>query len=96
MPERTLRQEMTALLERGPVGAREISQTLRISEKEVPGHLEHIARSIGGKGRLVIEPARCMRCGFVFRERRRFTPPGRCPVCRHEGISPPMFSIERQ
>lgn len=93
MPERTLRQEIILLLQQTPSTVKDLSKSLKISEKEIPLHLEHIRRSIGKGQRLVCEPAQCMRCGYVFEDRKRFTIPSRCPRCRHEGISPPVFSI---
>ncbi len=96
MPERTIRQEIMALIVGSPMTAKDLSQIIRISEKEVYPHLEHIAMSLRNdkEKKLVIEPSRCHQCEFIFRERRRLTPPSRCPRCRHEGISPPVFSIE--
>ena len=44
--------------------------------------------------RFVLEPAACSDCGFVFRDRTRFTKPSRCPTCRSEGITGPRYGIE--
>ncbi len=97
MPEtRTVRQQMIEALREGPHTARTLSQRLRISEKDVAPHLEHVARSLHPPPRLVVTPAFCHRCGYRFRERRRFTTPSRCPECRHEGIEPPVFQIDPQ
>jgi len=62
-----------------------------IPEKEVYAHLEHVQRSL--KKDLAITPARCKKCGFVFRKRDRLTKPGRCPVCKGQSIEEPMFSV---
>lgn len=94
----TPRQRMTAELEREGVGAmtaRDLSKAVGISEKEVIARLEHVAKSLKPPRRLVIVPPLCARCGFVFSHRRRFSSPSRCPKCRHEGIHPPAFKIER-
>jgi len=91
--EMTLRQLITAELEKGPMTARDLSKAIRISEKEAVAHMEHVARSLHPPKRLVIEAAVCNKCGFIFSERRRFTNPSRCPRCRHEGIAPPAFRI---
>lgn len=90
----TIRQKMIRLLEQGTMTARELSKALRISEKEVIAHLGHAARSVQPPKRLIIEPPVCQKCGFVFRNRRRFSSPSRCPECRHEGITRPEFSIQ--
>jgi transcriptional regulator len=91
--EMTLRQLITAELEKGAMTARDLSKSIRISEKEAISHLEHVAKSLHPPKRLMIDPPVCHKCGFVFSERRRYTPPGRCPRCRHEGIQPPVFRI---
>ena len=104
----TLRQGMIALLKVEECGVRDISQALHISEKEVADtanwallvepkvadHLDHIRRSLSvGPRSLEIRPAECLACGFVFKDRRRFSRPGRCPRCRQTRISMPRFHI---
>jgi transcriptional regulator len=98
MPEergrQTLRQGMISLLRNEECGVRDISQALHVSEKEVGDHLAHIRRSLSASFQsLSIRPAACMACGFIFKERRRFSRPGRCPRCRQTRISMPRFSI---
>jgi len=74
--------------------ARQISAAAGIPEKEVYGHLRHIRRTVAREGlRLTVIPAECNRCGFLFRKRDRPERPGKCPVCRGESISPPLFAI---
>lgn len=87
----TLRQEIIADLQEETLSAREISGRVGISEKEVLEHLEHIRVALHGG--LVVIPAECMACGFVFRKRERLKGPGRCPVCRSEHIAEPSFTI---
>jgi len=63
----TTRREIMALLSEGEYGAKNISKIIRINEKEVFEHLEHIGRSVRSQNRkLKIIPARCLECGFVF------------------------------
>ncbi|HUJ79213.1 MAG TPA: transcriptional regulator [Nitrospiria bacterium] len=90
----TPRQRIIDELERGAMTARDLSQALGLPEKEVAGHLEHVAKSLKPPRRLVMTPASCHHCGFAFPGRHRLSTPGRCPRCRHEGISPPLFRIE--
>ena len=90
----TARRAIMALLLEGPISAREISAAVGFAEKEVAGHLEHLRRSLHTTGAaFAVTPAECRHCGFVFAGRERLTSPGRCPVCRHEAISDPLFSI---
>ena len=93
MEEMTLRQRIMAELEGNCMTARDLSKAIRISEKEVIAHMEHVAKSLKPPRRLHIEPSVCNRCGYVFSDRRKFSSPSRCPSCRHEGISPPSFRI---
>jgi len=90
----TLRQQIVKLLQDGPMTPLDISQEAHIPEKEVHEHLAHIARSILAQGcKLTITPSICLACGYTFRQRRRFTRPGRCPNCRQTRITRPTFSI---
>jgi predicted Zn-ribbon and HTH transcriptional regulator len=91
----TLRQQLHALLRNGPARtALELSVELGVREREIALHLEHLERSIKKENeRLVVEAPTCVACGFVFRERRRLTRPGKCPRCRATRVSPPRFRI---
>ena len=90
----TIRQQMMTLLTQGVHSARDLSQVLRIQEKEVYSHLSHIARSAVSKGnRLVVSPSQCLVCDYVFEDRKRFTRPGRCPRCKGERIQHPRYQV---
>jgi predicted Zn-ribbon and HTH transcriptional regulator len=90
----TIRRQIAQMLQAGEYNAREISQALRIREKEVYEHLPHIERSFGNGLSVISKPAHCLDCGFVFRKRTRFTAPSKCPVCRSESITPPLYRIK--
>jgi len=93
--EVSVREALREVLLEGPATARDLSRRVGIPERDVPGHLEHIARSVSRQGqRLRIRPACCLDCDFVFEERRRYTRPGRCPACHSRRISLPEFEIE--
>ncbi len=90
----TIRQQIIVLLDNKEMSARELSQAVGVREKEVYEHLTHISRSVNAqKKRLVIIPSRCLRCGYVFENRRRFTRPSRCPRCKKESIQSPTYRI---
>ncbi|MBL7179675.1 MAG: transcriptional regulator [Pseudomonadota bacterium] len=90
----TIRKEMIGLLEKEKMNAREISRAVRIREKEVYEHLGHIARSVNVKGqKLVTIPSQCLECGYVFKNRKRFSSPSRCPYCKSEQIRHPTYRI---
>ncbi len=91
----TLRQGIIALLEVEPVTTLEISERVGIAQREVAGHLEHIRHSLHRQERtLIVLPAECRSCGFVFAKRERLKRPGRCPVCRNQSISEPRYRID--
>jgi hypothetical protein len=90
----TIRQEIILLLSEAEMSAREISGQVGIPEKEVTAHLAHIARSVASQNKkVVIAPAICLDCKYVFENRRRFTRPGRCPQCKKSHIQSPRFRI---
>jgi predicted Zn-ribbon and HTH transcriptional regulator len=90
----TIREAIADALRGGALTAREVSERVGVSEREVGPHLEHLARSARARReQLRVEPARCLACGFAFSERTRLTKPGRCPSCHATHIAPPRFSL---
>ncbi len=74
---------------------RELSQTLGIREKEVVLHLPHIAKSVSArKLTWQILPAYCESCNYSFKDRKRLTPPSKCPRCRSSRIKGPWYRIK--
>jgi predicted Zn-ribbon and HTH transcriptional regulator len=93
----TVRREIIAALLEGPCSARDLSAAAKVPEREVYGHLEHIQKSVAATGQhLVITPAACKKCGFVFAKRGKLKRPGKCPVCRGESIREPRFALEER
>jgi transcriptional regulator len=91
----TIRRTLAQLLFEGEFSARDLSRLLSIREREVYEHLPHVAKSIGNLSTIISTPARCLDCGFVFKKRERLTTPGKCPVCRSEAVSPPLYGINK-
>lgn len=90
----TVRQKIIALLSEAEMDAREISRQMGIREKQVFDHLAHVARSVAAQGKkLTILPGRCLQCGYVFEDRKRFTRPGRCPRCKQTHLQSPTYTI---
>ena len=90
----TVRRKILSLLSGPPLTALQISARSGIPEKEVYAHLPHVKKTVGRLGeRLLVTPAECNACGFTFRKRERPDKPSRCPLCRGESISPPLFAI---
>lgn len=90
----TLRQQIMALLEADQMSARDLSRCLGIREREVYAHLLHVERTVAARGKTVsIKPSRCLECEYLFKNRRRFSRPGRCPRCKSTRLENPLFRI---
>jgi len=90
----TIRQRILLLLKDKEMTAREISKAIGIREREVYEHLSHVALSASAqKRKLVVLPFRCMSCGYVFEERKRFTRPSRCPRCKKTHLETPLYRL---
>jgi transcriptional regulator len=93
---KTIRQQIISLLDGNTLTAKDISADIRISEKEVFEHLEHIRKTVNkAEHRFSMQASVCRKCGFTFRKRDKLRKPGKCPVCRSEIIQEPLFSITR-
>ncbi len=91
---RTVREEILVLLAGGWCSLLDISKSVGIPEKDAQEHLEHLRRSLRGKGGLIVSPPECLSCGFVFEKRDRIGRPGKCPRCRGTHISSPRFRVD--
>jgi predicted Zn-ribbon and HTH transcriptional regulator len=97
IPERaaTVRHSLREMLLRKECTSRELAEALELTESETIEHLAHLERSSRrGAERLVVTPARCAACGFVFQKRERLRKPSRCPMCKKERIGPPRFTLK--
>ena len=92
MPPLTRRQRIIELLSTSPLGPRQLATLLRVPIKLIEDDLEHISSSLGK--RLVLTPAECRSCGYVFKRRTRLLKPSRCPICRSERIDEPLYRVE--
>jgi len=93
---RTPRQQLRGLLLREELSFDTLRELLGLGVRALEEELRHVERSARGAGqRLRVAPARCIGCGFVFRDREahHLHAPGRCPRCRGERIADPTFRI---
>jgi transcriptional regulator len=91
---RTIRQRIIDLLSDHQLTARELSQAIGIREREIYAHLDHVARSTAAqKKKLVVNPARCLACGYLFENRKRLTRPSRCPRCKRSHLQEPSYHV---
>lgn len=85
----TVRQQIVEYLHGPPVSIGVLSAEIGMAEKQLHEQLESLQKQV----KLEITPARCGKCGFEFKERRRTRKPGKCPKCRSTFIEAPLFSI---
>ena len=91
----TVRKQLLELLSREPRTASSVARELGLDRGDVEEHLRHLIRTARTAGhRVVVDPARCRTCGFVFEE-SRLTRPGKCPSCRGTRVFEPRLSIEQ-
>lgn len=89
----TPRQRIIDLLQKEDLGPNDLAARLDLPLKEIRDHLKHVRRSVRPPQRFVVTPARCEKCGFIFKDRRKLHTPGRCPRCKSQSILDPTFSI---
>ncbi len=89
----TIRQQILDALKGRLLTARELSGAVSIREPEVLAHLPHVAKSAVRPARFVVEPSVCLDCGFCFKKRTRLKTPGKCPVCKSEGITETRYGV---
>ena len=85
----TLRQELIAMLKESRHTVGSLSQAVRKQQAEVLEHLVHMQKA----EQLVIEPAECLKCGYVFNDRKRIKKPSKCPKCKGTYIEEPLYVI---
>jgi predicted Zn-ribbon and HTH transcriptional regulator len=85
----TIRGELLRWLEGGGLTVGELSKVVGKSEKEIYDHLEQLQKS----GLLVIIPAECSKCGYIFESREKVKKPSKCPRCKSTYIKQPLFTV---
>jgi predicted Zn-ribbon and HTH transcriptional regulator len=78
-----------------PRTASSLARELGLDRRDMEDDLRHLIRTARALGHeVVVEPARCKSCGFVFEE-DRLTKPGRCPACRESRIYEPLIRVAK-
>jgi transcriptional regulator len=90
----TKRQEIIDLITNRTCTIQDISSELHLSMRDALDHLDHVRKSVRPPQRFIIDPAECLDCGFVFRDRSKIHSPGKCPRCRSSHIHEPSYHIE--
>lgn len=89
----TRREEIIEILGKEEKSAQELANHFQVEMFEILVDLKHIKYSIKPK-KLLMNPSKCKKCGFVFKERSRIKKPSKCPKCKSEWIMAPLFRIE--
>lgn len=94
---KTRREKIKALLEEAeqPLTAQELCNILGLQSRSIIYEdIEHIAQSARAEGKeLLVKPASCGKCNYVFSDRRAAKRPSKCPRCRSEWILSPAYII---
>ena len=88
----TRRKDIIELLSKQAMTLRELAEWFHADAKDVLIDLQHV--SIALKKRFVMDPSQCRNCGFVFKDMEKLKRPSKCPECKGEKVSEPIFSIE--
>ena len=86
----TRRQQIVDLLVQQEYGFEGLRAELRLSVRALEDDLHHVERTLHrGERRLVVRPASCWACGYLFKGRapKHFHTPSRCPRCKSEDIA---------
>jgi predicted Zn-ribbon and HTH transcriptional regulator len=90
----TVRRDLVQMLTSQPRSVSSIARELGLDRRDVEDHLRHAIRSARAAGHhVIIEPARCKQCGFVFGE-DKLSKPGKCPECRGSRIFEAQIRID--
>jgi transcriptional regulator len=91
----TFRRDLVKILSAQPRSVSSIARDLGLDRRDVEEDLRHAIRSAQAAGHtVIIEPARCKQCGFVFGE-DRLAKPGKCPKCKGSRLYEAQISIEK-
>jgi transcriptional regulator len=90
------RKHLLDLVSSAPRTASSLARELRLDRRDMEDDLRHMITSARAAGHtVIIEPARCKTCGFVF-DQQRLSKPGKCPACRGSRIFESLIKVERR
>lgn len=78
-----------------PLTAQDLCDILDLKKRAIIYEdIDHIARSVKNQGKqVVVSPARCGKCQFIFKKMKSSKAPTKCPKCRSEWIIAPGYLI---
>jgi predicted Zn-ribbon and HTH transcriptional regulator len=90
----TVRRDLVKILTLHPRSVSSVARELGLPRVDAEDHLRHAIRSAEAAGHtIIIEPARCRQCGFVF-SGGKLSKPGKCPECRGTRLYEAQIRIE--
>jgi hypothetical protein len=91
---RTTRERMADRLREEPLSSVALAREFDVRAEDALGHVEHIARSLEDvEERLLVAPPECRACGFDSFD-DLVNRPSRCPDCKSEDVTEPVFRID--
>jgi predicted Zn-ribbon and HTH transcriptional regulator len=91
----TVRKSLLEALSQQPRSVSSIARALGLSKGDAEQDLRHMIRSARAAGyQVVVDPARCRACGFVFGP-EKLAKPGKCPACRSTWVYEAQVRISR-
>jgi transcriptional regulator len=89
------RKKLIDLLLNRPMSVQQIARAEGESPKTVAADLEHLIQSLKhGDYLLVVSPAQCRKCGFLFGP-EKLQKPSKCPLCKSTWLTEPLVEIRR-
>lgn len=91
---KTTRQRIATLLRSEPTSPGALATEFGIRSGTALSHVEHLSKTLDSTDEeLLVDPPTCRECGFsTFDELLNI--PSRCPDCKSERVSEPVFTIE--
>jgi predicted Zn-ribbon and HTH transcriptional regulator len=92
--DRTTRERMADALREEALSASALAREFDIRTPEALDHVRHVARSLAAtEEALLVAPPACRECGFDGFDDPA-NRPSRCPECKSETLTEPVFRIE--
>lgn len=92
--ERTTRQRIADRLRDDAAAASHLATAFEIPADAALSHVRHVSRSLEGSDeQLLVAPPECADCGFEGFD-DLINRPSRCPECKSEDVTEPVFTIE--
>jgi transcriptional regulator len=87
------RKHLLQILTVAPRSVSSIARELGLKRGEIEEDLHHMIRTARAAGhRVIVEPARCRTCGFLFAD-DKLGKPGKCPACRSTWLFEAQVSV---